>query len=214
MSKVTINIDGKELEAETDQTVFEVALSNGIYIPHLCHHPELSPRGQCRLCLVETSGGELITSCRLPVIAGMVIKTNTEKVDKAIRPTVEMLIAYYHETCRGCPALGKCELQTIMSHLKIDRRRVRRLRPPPAKKPLDKMTFRFDYDPNRCVLCGICINTCEDLHKTSLLYYIGRGHEMKVAFYGDENKCESCLKCVERCPVGALVLVKSIATTS
>src|SRR4030042_173599 len=146
MSMVTINIDGKELEAETGQTVFEVALTNDIYIPHLCHHPALAPRGQCRLCLVETSGGELITSCRLPVIAGMVIKTNTEKVAKAIRPTVEMLLAYHHETCRGCPALGKCELQTIMSHLKIDRRRVRRLRPPPAKKPLDNMTFRFDYD--------------------------------------------------------------------
>jgi formate dehydrogenase major subunit len=208
MSKINLTIDEKKIQAESGQTVLEVALANGIYIPHLCHHPELIPRGVCRLCLVEMADGELITACRMPVIAGMVVKTKTEKVDKAIRPTVELLIAYHHETCRGCPASGKCELQTVMSHLKIDRKRVRRLRPPPVRKPLDKMNLYFDYDPNRCVLCGVCVNTCEDTHKTSLLYYIGRGHETKVAFYGDEKKCVSCLKCVERCPVGSLILKK------
>jgi predicted molibdopterin-dependent oxidoreductase YjgC len=208
MSKVTITIDDKEVQADTSQTVFEAAAANGIYIPHLCHHPDLESRGVCRLCLVETSGGELITSCRLPVIAGMVIKTKTQKVDKAIRPAVEMLIAYHHETCKGCPAIGKCELQTVMSHLKIDRRRVRRLHPPPAKRPIEKMNPSFDYDPDRCVVCGICVNTCEVLHKTGLLYYVGRGHETKIAFYGDEKKCESCLKCVERCLVGTLMLNK------
>ena len=208
MSKVKINIDGKEVQAENGQTVLDAALANDIYIPHLCHHPELESRGVCRLCLVETAGGELITACRLPVIAGMVIKTKTEKVDKAIRPVVEMLIAYHHDTCRGCPAIGKCELQTVMSHLKIDRKRVRRLYPPPAKKPLDIMNSSFKYDSNRCILCGICIYTCEDIHGNSLLYYIGRGHEAKVAFYGDEKKCIFCLKCVARCPVGSLIPIQ------
>jgi NADH dehydrogenase/NADH:ubiquinone oxidoreductase subunit G len=210
MSKVTIVIDSKEVKAESGQMVLDVALANGIYIPHLCHHPELKPRGVCRLCLVEMADGELITACRLPVIAGMVVKTKTEKVDKAIRPTVELLIAYHHDTCRGCPAIGKCELQTVMSHLKIDRKRVRRLRPPPVIKPQDKMNSSFDYDPNHCVLCGICINTCEDIRGVSLLYYIGRGHETRVAFYGDEKQCESCLQCVVRCPVGGLMSKKKM----
>jgi formate dehydrogenase major subunit len=92
-----------------------------------------------------------------------------------------------------------------MSHLKIDRRRVRRLRPPPGKRPIDSLNRYFDYDPNRCVLCGVCIRTCEDIHGTSLLYYTGRGHETKVVFYADKQKCANCLKCVERCPVGALM---------
>jgi predicted molibdopterin-dependent oxidoreductase YjgC len=212
MSNVTINIDGKDFQADTNQTVFDVAIANGIYIPHLCHRPELASRGVCRLCLVETGGGELITACRLPVIAGMIIKTKTEKVDKAVRPTVELLIAYHHETCRGCPAIGKCELQTIMSHMKIDRRRVRRLRPPGPKKPVEKMNSIFEYDPNRCVMCGICVNTCEYLHKTTLLYYVDRGHEARVAFYGDAADCVSCLKCVDRCPVGALMLADVTVT--
>jgi NADH dehydrogenase/NADH:ubiquinone oxidoreductase subunit G len=214
MSKVKINIDGKEVQAESGQMVLDAALANGIYIPHLCHHPELTPRGVCRLCLVEMADGELMTACRIPVIAGMVVKTKTEKVDKAIRPVVELLIAYHHDTCRGCPAIGKCELQTVMSHLKIDRRRVRRLRPPSVKKQIDIMNPCFDYDPNRCVLCGICIYTCEEIRGSSLLYYIGRGHETKIAFYGDEKICTSCLKCVVRCPVGGLMLKKPIEAKS
>jgi len=209
MSKVKINIDGKDIEAESGQTVLEAALANDIYIPHLCYHPELTPRGVCRLCLVEMADGELMTACRIPVIAGMVVKTKTEKVNKAIRPVVELLIAYHHETCRGCPSIGKCELQTVMSHLKIDRRRVRRLRPPAVKSPAEKMNQWLDYDPNRCILCGVCIYTCEDIHGSSLLYYIGRGHETKIAFYGDEKVCESCLKCIERCPIGGLMHKKS-----
>jgi NADH dehydrogenase/NADH:ubiquinone oxidoreductase subunit G len=209
MSKVKINIDDKEIEADSSQTVLDAALANGIYIPHLCHHPELTPRGVCRLCMVEMADGDLVTACRIPVLAGMVIKTKTEKVNKAVRPTVELLIAYNHETCRGCPALGKCELQTVMSHLKIDRKRVRRLRPPTVKKSVEKLNQFLDYDPNRCILCGVCIYTCEDIRGNSLLYYIGRGHETQIAFYGDDKTCDSCLKCVERCPIGGLMHKKS-----
>lgn len=205
MSKLTINIDGKEVQAKSGDTILETALAAGKYIPHLCYCPGLKPEALCRLCLVEMADGELITSCRVPVVRGMVIKTKSPAIDRAVRLTVELLIKYHHERCAGCPASGHCELQTVMSHLKIDRKRVRRLRPPPAKRPIDVMNRCFDYDPNRCILCGICIRTCEAIHGESLLYYIGRGHETKVAFYGDEKKCETCLKCVERCPVGTLL---------
>lgn len=208
MDKVTITIDGRQVEAKAGQSVLDAALANGIYIPHLCHHPELAPSGVCRLCLVETADDELVTSCRMPVIDGMVVKTKSPAVDRAVRPVVEMLIQFHHETCHGCPATGKCEMQTVMSHLRIDRRRVRRLRPPPEKRPLDAMTPLFDYDPNRCVLCGICIRTCEQAHGASLFQYLGRGHETKVAFYGDSTGCADCVMCVKRCPVGAFVLKK------
>ena len=204
MGKVTFTIDEQMLEANEGTSVLAAALQNDIYIPHLCYHPELESRGACRLCLVEIDGS-LVTACRTPVEADMVIRTNTTKIDRAIRPVVELLIANHHITCRGCPSSGKCQLQKLMAELRIDRRRVRRLRVPEEELPLDTSPPCFDYDPNKCVLCGICIQTCEKIHGTSSLYFLNRGTDTRVAFYGDEAGCASCLECINRCPVGVLL---------
>jgi formate dehydrogenase major subunit len=209
MQKVTISFDGKPVEVDGAQTILEAALASGVYIPHLCQHPGLEPVGQCRLCLVEMADGRLMTACRVPVIDGMDIKTKSPAIDAAVRPTVELLIGFHHEKCAGCPAMGKCELQTVMARLKIDRRRVRRLRPPPAKRPVEHLNALLDYDPDRCILCGICLRTCEAGRHTPSLFYIGRGHEMKVSFYGDAEACAACLRCAERCPVGALMATRA-----
>jgi len=204
MSKVTFTIDDQTLEVDEGTSILEAALQNDIYIPHLCYHPELESRGACRLCLVEIDG-RLVTACRTPVEPGMVIKTNTPEIDRAVRPVVELLIANHHITCRGCPSSGKCQLQKLMAALRIDRRRVRRLRVPGEELPLDTSPPCFDYDPNKCILCGICIQTCERIHGTSSLYFLNRGTDTRVAFYGDEARCASCLECINRCPVGVLL---------
>ncbi len=92
-----------------------------------------------------------------------------------------------------------------MAHLRIDRRRIRRLRLPKEELPLDTSNPFFDYDPNKCVLCNICVQTCEDIHGSSSLYFVGRGYDAKIAFFGDKSRCESCGECVARCQVGALM---------
>ena len=130
MDRVTLNIDGSEIVVASGTTILEAALQNNIYIPHLCYHPDLESRGACRLCIVELGNGQLVTSCRTPVEQGMVVKTKTPEVHKVLRPIVELLIADHHSTCRGCPSSGHCELQNIMAHLRVDRKRVRRLRLP------------------------------------------------------------------------------------
>ncbi len=211
--KINLTIDDKEITVDNGMSVLEAALQNDIYIPHLCYHPELEARGLCRLCMVELGDGQLVTSCRTPVEPGMVVKTKGPEVDKAVRPVVELLIADHHSSCRGCPSSGHCELQKIMAHLRIDRRRVRRLRLPEEELPLDTSIPCFDYEPNKCVLCGICIQTCEDLHGVSSLYFVERGYGTRIAFYGDESKCESCKQCIERCPVGVL-LPKDVPVSS
>lgn len=212
MGKVTFTINEQVLEIEEGTSVLEAALQNDICIPHLCYHPELESRGACRLCVVEIDG-RLVTACRTPVESGMVVRTNTPEVDRAVRPVVELLIANHHITCRGCPISGKCQLQKLMAELRIDRRRVRRLRVPEEELPLDTSPPCFDYDPNKCVLCGICIQTCEKIHGASSLYFLNRGTDTRVAFYGDEARCASCLECVGRCPVGVL-LPKQASKTS
>ncbi len=205
MEKITLTINGVDIIVEKGTAILEAALQNGIYIPHLCYHPGLESRGACRLCIVELGNNQLVTSCRTPVEAGMVVKTRSPEVDKVLRPIVELLIADHHASCRGCASNGQCELQRIMAHLHIDRRRVRRLILPKEELPWDTSHPLFDYDPNKCVLCGICVQTCEDVQGVSALHFVGRGYGTKIAFFGDNSRCESCKECVARCPVGALV---------
>jgi len=205
MTKISFIIDDMNIIANEGTTILQAALKNGIYIPHLCYHPECEPNGSCRLCMVEITNGELVTSCRTPIELGMTVKTKSAKVDKAVRPIVELLIADHHATCAGCPAIRRCELQRIMAHLRIDRRRVRRLRLPEKELPLHTLNPLFDYDPNRCIRCGICVQICERTHEVSSLYFLDRGYATRIAFFGDSSKCQSCGQCIAGCPVGALI---------
>ena len=202
MNKVTLTIDGQQIVADEEATILQTALNNNIYIPHLCYHPDLSPPAVCRLCVVEVNG-EQVFSCRTKVEQGMVVKTRGPDVDKIRRTNVEILVANHHVTCRGCPGSGHCVLQKIMAYIRIDRKRVRRLRPPKEELPRDNSNPFFDYDPNHCVLCELCVHTCEKIQ--GALNLVGRGYNTKIVFFGDSSKCESCMECVARCPVGALI---------
>jgi NADH dehydrogenase/NADH:ubiquinone oxidoreductase subunit G len=205
MQEITLNIDGLEFAAKKGASILQVALSNGIYIPHLCYHPELEPLGACRLCIVEVSNGGLVPSCRMPVAQGMVVRTNSPRVESARRAIVELLIADHHTDCRSCPASGRCQLQQIMARLRISVKRMRPLRWAKEKLPQDTCHPLFDYDPNRCVLCGICVETCEGIQEFRPIHFVGRGYSTRIGFFGDKSRCESCKECVTRCPVGALL---------
>jgi len=202
MDKVTLTIDDKTVVADQGATILQAALQNNIYIPHLCHHPELKPSGVCRLCMVEVAG-EVVLSCRTPVAEGTTVKTRTPEIDQARRMNIEVAVANHHLVCKGCPGNTKCALQKLMAYIRLDRKRVRRLRTPGEELPIDTSNPCFNFDPNKCVLCGICVQTCADIQHG--LNIVGRGPKTKVAFHGDSARCEPCgLLCVVRCPVGAL----------
>ena len=80
--EVTLTIDGLEIRAAKDMSVLEAALANGIYIPHLCHHPDLEPVGMCRLCMVEVDGKKMVTSCKTPVRDGMTVRTENDEIKR------------------------------------------------------------------------------------------------------------------------------------
>lgn len=198
LEKVTFTLDGKEITAKIGMSILEAALADNVYIPHLCYHPELESRGVCRMCVVEIDG-KLVSSCRIEAQNGMVVKAKSPLVEAALRPTVEMLMADHHVTCKGCTASGKCQLQKVMAYMKIDRKRVNRLHFPDEQPLVENPAFI--YDPNKCILCGVCIQTCEKLNGTSVLEFVGRGYETKIRWFGEEERCHNCRKCAERCPV-------------
>ena len=110
-----ITIDGKRLEVQEGANVLECALENGIYIPHLCHHKDLSPLGSCRMCVVEVDGMEgLTTSCTLKAQDGMVVHTKTPAAVEMRMLAMELLLAGHPEDCSTCPKYGNCELQMLI----------------------------------------------------------------------------------------------------
>lgn len=213
MEKVMLEIDGQKLTADRGTSILKIALDNKIFIPHLCYHQDLKPSGSCRLCLVELDGGKIVTSCRTIAKDGMVVKTNTEYIDKIRRPIIEMIVANHHMDCRNCPKKGQCQLQRIMAYVKIDKNRVRRLRLPEKELQIDNSNPFFYIDHNKCVLCGICVRTCQEIVGMNSIEFAGRGINTKVSTFGDkpiaESNCISCGECVIRCPVGAMIIKDS-----
>jgi formate dehydrogenase (NADP+) beta subunit len=115
MSKIKIVIDGMELDADENKTVMEVAEESDIYIPHICHHPDLDDVGGCRLCIVEIQGtDEVQTACTTKVEPGMIIKTKSERLDKMRRLSMELMLANHVDDCTTCPKYLKCELQSLI----------------------------------------------------------------------------------------------------
>jgi len=208
VDKIRLTIDGVQIEAEPGMTVLHAALQNGIYVPHLCDHPDLDPVGVCRLCMVEVEGRGLVLSCRLAVEEGLVVCTDSPQVANLRRIATELLIANHPEDCLSCDQNGDCKLQQVASYVGIDADRLARLRRGTRQLPIDESNPFFDYDPNRCVLCGICVRTCHDLQNVSAIDFASRGYDTTVATFAGgpiaESRCESCGECVVRCPVGAL----------
>ena len=208
MDNTTLVVDGLQITAEGGATVLEAALAAGIYIPHLCHHPDLEPVGVCRLCMVEIEGRPMTLACRAPVEQGMVVCTQSEEIDKVRRVATELLIVNHPTGCLTCGKNDHCELQRIASFVGIDEERLGRLRRTTKEVPVDTSNPFFDHDPNKCVLCGICVRTCQELQGVGAIDFAFRGYDTAISAFGDqliaESRCESCGECVVRCPVGAL----------
>ncbi len=207
--RVKAKIDGTEVEAKRGTTILDAAKSVGIFIPTLCHHPDLKPFGVCRICTVEIEGRGLTISCRTPLEDGMVVKTHGPVIDTVRRTAVELLVVNHAVDCLACAKNDQCELQRLSNYVGVDRERLNRLRRGKRSLPLDTSNPFFDRDPNKCVLCGICVRTCAEIQGVNAINFAFRGYDTLISTFADkpilDSRCESCGECVARCPVGALV---------
>lgn len=203
---VTIFIDGRALCIEEGTNILEAALQNGIYIPHLCHHPDLPDLGSCRLCIVEVEGQEGVQpSCKLAASDGMVIRTRSEQITKLRNLSMELLLAAHPEDCSTCPKYGKCELQTLIQYMGVSATRM-------ASRikglKMDERNPLIIHDMNRCVLCGRCVRACKDLRQVGVLQYNKKNLETYVGTLHDkllkDADCRFCGACAEVCPTGTI----------
>jgi formate dehydrogenase major subunit len=208
MSKVTITIDGMQIAAEEGMTVLQAAQANGLYIPNLCNHPDLKPAGLCRVCVVKMDDWKIVISCKQQVKDGMVISTEDPQVQQIRKNTVELLVANHPLTCLTCEADGNCELQRVAHYAGVTQESLNRYRRSVRSEPMDRSNPFFDIDHNKCILCGICVRTCDELQNINAIDYAKRGVASLISTLGNkpiaESRCESCGECVVRCPVAAL----------
>jgi len=205
-NKVPLNINGKDVESISGQTILEVARQHGITIPTLCHYFQTINVGACRVCVVEVEKARsLVAACCMPVSPGMVIQTDTKKVKAAQRLVVELLWASGDHNCLTCEQNGACELQNLVYWLGIEKPRFP-IDPPGYE--VENTNTMIQRDLNKCILCGRCIRACNEIQVNEILDFSFRGSCVKVgpAFDADylTSDCYFCGECVDACPVGAI----------
>jgi bidirectional [NiFe] hydrogenase diaphorase subunit len=207
MAAKTLTINGKEISAAEGATVLQAAEEAGVKIPTLCHLDGIYDVGACRLCLVEVTGvSKLLPACTTLVSEGMNIQTDTERLRKYRRITLELLFAERNHVCAVCVANGNCELQTLAYSHGMDHVRYEYTFP---KWEVDNTHPLFGMDHNRCVLCTRCVRVCWHIEGAGTKNVAGRGGRSKIITdlnqaWGHSDSCTSCGKCVQSCPTGAL----------
>ena len=174
---VELTIDGIKTKVPEGTTVLEAARDLGIVIPTLCYHPGLSPYGACRICIVEVAKGKrasLEASCTLPAAQGQMILTNSERVKKARKVIVELLVA-------SCP--NSKTLQDMAANMGVNK-------------------IRFKIKDKNCILCGLCVRFCKEQMQSGGIGFIGRGTSRRVAtaFSVTPEECRNCGGCEWICP--------------
>ncbi|WP_306113099.1 MULTISPECIES: formate dehydrogenase subunit alpha [unclassified Roseovarius] len=206
---IKFTLDGKEVEAEAGQTIWEVAHGRGLVIPHLCHKPApgYRPDGNCRACMVEVEGERtLVASCIREAADGMVVTTNSTRAESARKMVVEMLLAdqperdQSHDKSSHLWDMAEANGVSGSRFPKLEEGRI---------PLLDDSHVAMNVNLDACIQCGLCVRACREVQVNDVIGMAGRGHDAYPTFdFADPmgaSTCVACGECVQACPTGALM---------
>lgn len=206
MEMVNIKINNMPLSVPKGISILEAARTSGIEIPTLCYLKKINEIGACRICMVEVKGARsLVTACVYPVNEGMEIFTNTERVRKSRKTTLELILSTHDRKCLSCIRSGTCELQQLCKEFGVDDEG--RFDGANPVHEYDDSAIHMIRDNGKCILCRRCVAACQAQH-ISVIGANARGFDTHIgsAFEKplDSVACVSCGQCIVNCPTGAI----------
>ena len=207
MDMVKVKINGIEVEVPAGSTILEAAYKAGIDIPTLCYLKDINEIGACRICVVEVKGMRgMVTACVYPVADGMEVFTNTEKVQKARKMNLELVLSTHNQDCLGCVRSGDCELQKLAKDYGI--KDTKAWSGMNMEWPVDDSAAHMYRDNSKCILCRRCVAACGVTQGIGVIGANERGFETHIASAFeqplDNTSCVSCGQCIVVCPTGAI----------
>ena len=207
MENVNIKINGMPLSVPKGISILEAARYAGIEIPTLCYLKDINEIGACRICMVEVVGARsLVSACVFPVAEGMEIYTNTEKVRKSRKTTLELILSTHDKNCLTCVRSGTCELQQLCKEFGVDDADY--FKGEVIQYEFDDSAAHMIRNNNKCILCRRCIAACDN-QAISVIGANARGFDTHVSSAFDKDladvSCISCGQCIVNCPTGAIV---------
>lgn len=203
----TILIDDREIPFEKGQTIMDAALAAGIYIPHLCHKPGLTPHGSCKLCTVEANGRS-VSACTMPAANGMQVANNTPELNEVRKTITQLLFVEGNHICPSCEKTGNCTLQAVAYHLGMLDDHFPLFYP---KREVDASHPSLLLDRDRCILCELCVRASREVDGKNVFAIAGRGTEAHLivntdsGLLGDSDISLDDLA-AHICPVGAILI--------
>ncbi|HBE93292.1 MAG TPA: NADP oxidoreductase [Gammaproteobacteria bacterium] len=203
----TFRLDGKPIPFTKGQTIMEAALAASEYIPHLCHNPEFTPHGSCRVCVVQNNG-RFISACTQQAQNDMDIDNSSTRVNDYRKSLLQMLFVEGNHVCPGCEKSGACQLQAVAYYVGMLSPRFTHFFP---CREVDASHADVAIDFNRCILCELCVRASRDVDGKYVFTINGRGLDAHLAINSTSGKLgDSTLsvddKAVQVCPVGAILL--------
>ena len=202
----TFTIDGRVIPFAEGQTILQAASAAGIFIPHLCHHPDFKPHGSCKLCTVKVNGRHA-ASCTMRAMAGMAVESDTGEINGERRALTQMLFVEGNHFCPSCEMSGNCQLQATAYHLGMMSPHYDHFFP---NRAVDASHPDFLLDFNRCILCSLCVRASRDVDGKNVFALSGRGintHLIVNARSGQlaDTNFSAADKAAQVCPVGVIL---------